>query len=481
MQNGIRSFYLYLTTALVLLLTSCGGGGDNQVAEGGIGGTGVTQGRVTGYGSLFVNGIEYFTDQAEFQVDNQSATEQDIDIGMVVRITGSTDAGGVTGEAYQVAYSSQVIGVIENNRYTTDGTLDVMGQTVTVDPDTVYDNPIDATPLDALPVNAVVEISGFSDGGGEILATRVAVRALAWGGETLRITGSVHSPSDTGFSLGQLLVTLGESMTPPAEGEWVTITGSRFSGSAFEAETLEILGQGTPPLATDGETAVTEGRITSALNSEDQFAVDGQWVDASATRYSGTTGQLTEGRVVKVSGVMLDTVLIADRIDLRYEDDSEQGEMGSVVDTRLIDLQANTLVLMGQTIQVTSSTILKSDLEDEASFTLAQLNDTDYIEARVFTRDGALIASKLERNRLPHSYNSEVEGPVESVDTNTIRVFGVLIDVSGISYSYSPGRVDVRGNYADGVLVATRIDLGEDDSDSDDSDSDDSDHGDGED
>ncbi|MET0090767.1 MAG: DUF5666 domain-containing protein [Candidatus Thiodiazotropha sp.] len=467
MPTPIHSLQLFLLTAILVLLVSCGGGGDGQVAEGGIGGTGVSQGRVTGYGSVFVNGIEYETDQAEFLVDGRSATQQDIAVGMVVRIDGSTNPDGATGDAYQVTYSSQIIGVIEANRISTDSALDVMGQIVDVDPDTVFDNPLDATPLESLPVNAVAEVSGFTDGGGEILATRIAVRSLAWSGETLRVTGLALNPSDTTFNIGQLLVSLNASLTMPSEGELVTITGSRFSGSAFEAESLDILGQGPSPVADDGESVEIEGRITSALDVLDRLAVDGQWVDASATGYSGSTDRLTEGRIVKVKGEMQDSILIATEIELRYEEDSERGEMGGGIDTRLIDAQGNTLVLLGQTIQVTSSTILESDLEDESSFTLAELNDTDYLQARVYTRDGMLIASKLERRRSPRDYSGEIEGPAEPVDANTIRIFGVPVDVSGVSYTATSGRVEVRGDYLDGVLVASRIEQEEDESDGD--------------
>ncbi|MET0067552.1 MAG: DUF5666 domain-containing protein [Candidatus Thiodiazotropha sp.] len=458
MPDRYRTLTLITITLLMAFLINCGGGGGGgQVAEGGIGGTGVSQGRVTGYGSIFVNGIEYATDQATFQIDEDSATEQDIAVGMVVRINGATNSDGATGEAYEVSYTRQIVGVIESNRISNDSALDVMGQSVNVDPDTVYDNPLDATTLDTLPVNAVVEISGFTDGGGEILATRIAVRSLAWNSETLQLSGLAHSVSQSTLFVGQLMILVDGAMTLPAEGDWVSVTGTGFSGSAFEADTLEIIGQGTPPLADDGEELEIEGRITDALDTQDRFAVNGQWVDVSATDYSGARERLTEGRVVKVKGEMQDTVLIAERIELRYEEDSLPGEMGGAIDSRLIDPQTGTLVLLGQSIQVTSSTILESDLEGESSFSLADLNDTDYLEARVFTRDGALIASKLERSRMPSSYDGELEGPAEFVDATTIRVFGVLVDVSGVSYSFSPGLVDVRGNYLDGILVASRI------------------------
>ena len=51
--------------AVLVAIGGCGGGGSSNVA--GIGGTGkIASGTITGFGSIFVNGIEYEIDNALF-------------------------------------------------------------------------------------------------------------------------------------------------------------------------------------------------------------------------------------------------------------------------------------------------------------------------------------------------------------------------------------------------------------------------------
>ena len=74
-------FYRTLLLPLVIALSSCGGGGGGGgggglaavSTGGGIGGTGVTSsGTVDGFGSIFVNGVEYETDEAQILIDGES-------------------------------------------------------------------------------------------------------------------------------------------------------------------------------------------------------------------------------------------------------------------------------------------------------------------------------------------------------------------------------------------------------------------------
>jgi len=47
-----------------LLLACTAGGGGDTAATGGMSGTGISQGSVTAFGSIFVNGIEWNLDSA---------------------------------------------------------------------------------------------------------------------------------------------------------------------------------------------------------------------------------------------------------------------------------------------------------------------------------------------------------------------------------------------------------------------------------
>src|SRR6267378_3907561 len=80
-----------LIAAATLLLTSCGGSG---TPVGGIQGSGstVAYGPVTGFGSIFVNGVEYVTSNAQIRIEDQPGTESQLLVGEVVTVTGSVNS-----------------------------------------------------------------------------------------------------------------------------------------------------------------------------------------------------------------------------------------------------------------------------------------------------------------------------------------------------------------------------------------------------
>ena len=248
---------LLLTAILLPLLTSCGGG-DTQVAEGGIGGTGVSQGKVSGYGSIFVNGVEFVTDGAEFLIEEEAGFgEEAIKLGMVVQVTGDHD--GVTGTANSVTYSNQLKGVISGPPsldLNGNGTLPVMQQTVYVNQTTIFE---DATSqgllITDLAENDVLEVSGFSDGQGTIYATRVELASRNWTPDTtLAIKGVVTSLNGTQFNIGALTIDFSNASSlpdgPPVADSYVEVKGDSFNvDGEFVASEVELEGDGNLTIA----------------------------------------------------------------------------------------------------------------------------------------------------------------------------------------------------------------------------------------
>ena len=73
-----------LAAALAILVAACGGGGGG--ADGGIGGTGVALGTITGFGSVFVNGVEFSSDRAVIKLDDRTVAQSDLRVGMVAQV-----------------------------------------------------------------------------------------------------------------------------------------------------------------------------------------------------------------------------------------------------------------------------------------------------------------------------------------------------------------------------------------------------------
>lgn len=129
-------------------------------AGSGLGGTGIV-GKITGYGSIFVNGIEIeYNNKTPFTIDGKTASHQQLEIGDVVEVL-TTDANKHT-QAQLINLRHEVIGRVEAADPQT-FSFTVHGQTV-----------VQAINKGAPPkVGATVAVSGFRIDEQTILSTRV--------------------------------------------------------------------------------------------------------------------------------------------------------------------------------------------------------------------------------------------------------------------------------------------------------------------
>ena len=117
---NIPTFLRSATAALVtvVLLQACSSGSE-QVAgidRGGapIAATVGSSGTITGFGSIFVNGVEYDTASANIRIDGAAGTEADLRVGQVVTVTGTLDSGSTTrGKAQTVSFNAAVEGPVQ--------------------------------------------------------------------------------------------------------------------------------------------------------------------------------------------------------------------------------------------------------------------------------------------------------------------------------------------------------------------------------
>jgi hypothetical protein len=465
-----------LVVASSLLLSSCGGGG-GTVAEGGIGGSGISMGRVTQVGSVYVNGIHYNTDNAQFVIDgNSSSTLNDIGVGMVVRVTGSRDTTTATGVAESVVYDSLLLGPVNAIFDSTSNHIGIMGQAVHINPETVFENSISGTTLtlETLPLDSLVEVSGFPDTlTGEILATRIVLKSSVSNYKVSGIASAVDPLNTNQFDIGGLTIDASSVLSSiPAAGTYVAVESSLPPDSSttpalLTAESIAIIGNGDGTVAEDGAQVDIEGVITSGLDSNDLFVVNGQIVDASLTPLSGETLQLAAGLLVEIDGVMNGTILLAETITLEVST-NEREELAALLQSDAVNIAASTVTLMGRTVHITNSTILENDLGGSSTFSLSDLAAGDYLEAKVYDNNGELTATKLELELPPHHNNAELDGIPSSLGGNTIEILGVEIDTnpSETNYHFDPNdiqRIEVKGNYdsTTGTVEATSIRRGD--------------------
>src|SRR5512147_944784 len=222
-----------------LWLTGCGGGGGSSATGGPTGSNqvnGVTVGRVTGFGSVFVNGVEFETNRASFDVRGESASgDGALSVGMVVRVKGSHDDRG-HGTATEIRYDSEIEGPV------TDVTVDaadatikhfrIFGQDVLANATTVFKAEGGGTYTFADLANGDhIEVSGDLDGS-TLIASFIEKQAAT--DTTFEVKGTVSGLSGSTFTLtlaggSTLNVTLAAGASLPAglaDGSFVELHGT---------------------------------------------------------------------------------------------------------------------------------------------------------------------------------------------------------------------------------------------------------------
>src|SRR3990172_5334415 len=178
MKKGMIDNILFIGITMFALV-ACGTGDPGGLAGGGIGGTGISVGKITAFGSVFVNGVEFETTGATITIDGQTAMngQDDLEIGMIVAVEGTFNVDGGRGTAKSINFKDNLEGPVTSLN-TTAQTLTVLGQTVIVDAATeIYDASGARVTLDNIVTGNNVEVSGFTDAEGAIHATYIKVKA----------------------------------------------------------------------------------------------------------------------------------------------------------------------------------------------------------------------------------------------------------------------------------------------------------------
>jgi hypothetical protein len=333
----------------VAALSGCGGGGDAGFASVGSGGTGsFSSGAITGFGSIIVNGVRFDDSRAQITDDDGALHNSgDLRLGMVVSIVASDVSASATATATSISFGSELRGPIDS---ISGQSLVVLGQTVNIGANTVFDNGI-AGGLAGLTVGQIIEVHGFVDPAtNQILATRIESEATA---ATLKLQGRVQAldiASKT-FTLGTTTISyagIAPAALPDnlANGLLVRTvlartpaTGTR---SALSLRTVERR-------VGDHGNAEVEGTVT-AFTSASSFSVNGVAVDASKAAFpNGSTG-LVLGARVEVKGRTSNGVLVAAQVKLEDENEIEQGEFELHGAISNLDVNLKRFLLRGITV-----------------------------------------------------------------------------------------------------------------------------------
>ena len=423
-----------LSAAMVLTLNACGGGGGvGSVA--GIGGSGfISSGSVTGFGSVFVNGVKFETGSTIFDIDDSgSGSQADLAIGMVVTVSGTVNADGTTGTATSISFDDQLQGPVSTlTAPDLDGenrNFKILGKTVLINAiNTVFDVSGDlpqTTPFNfgIIANGNNVEISGFWNDAGELVATRVELKATVFDPSNIvELKGTVTGFTDvsapftlTGLnsiSIDASAAAIDDLPNGLTDGVSVEVKGTCSDAICSTLNATRVEGQNN---FDDADKISVEGIITDFVDSSN-FKINGISVDASSAILQPATLELGDGTRVEVEGPISNNTIQAFTVELRGGNAKVHATVSSVdPDTGDFVVTVNS-----STIAVTITTA--TEMENSVSV-------DDFVRVRGFENDtGGITATRVE----VRSSNDDVivQGALQAYTTGmSIQLLGVNFTV----------------------------------------------------
>jgi hypothetical protein len=272
-----------------------------------------------GSGSVDVGGTQYSTSGAQLQIDGSPGSQSQLSVGDVVSISGSSAPGGHKDTAAAVSFSSNVRGEVSSIDLSA-ATFFVLGQTVHVTSATLFASSIQPSGLEGVQSGETVEVSGFADASGNIVATRVGTTGDS---AVARVVGAVRNlnPQQGTFNINSLVVSYGGAAVGGtlSDGVSVAVQGPPpVANGALTASRVDVTGTLQAPAGSEGR---IQGLITD-FPSADYFEVDGIPVAVESQTHLQLQVPLGLDVAVEVTGVFDATgTLVARNIHSKTKQD----------------------------------------------------------------------------------------------------------------------------------------------------------------
>ncbi len=398
-----------------------------------------SKGVITNFGSVYVNGVRFSTDDTTVSTDdNDDASEDDLNVGMNVTVQGRKTADGSINTASHIDYNVHAEGQIESISLSANQ-LVVLGQVYQIDSRTVFEDKL----FSELKVADVVEISAIKSADQTWLATHIETSDAA---DTYKLIGEIANLDESvqTFNVGSVSVNYSQAVIEGilANGALVKISSAQGAvDGLIVADEVELKDDNS-----DSDKLALDGIIISV--SETQFVIAGktvQWDENTQFR-AGNSGDLNVGIRVKIEGAELDGNIVASVI--RFD---KQGEIEVKGVVQAIDIQSNTLTVLDTVFLVDEYSQLKDDSDsDIRRFRLDLLSIGDLVEIEAFSNGEDLIVKTLEREETEASRNNDdaeakMKGQVIAIEGQTFELHGAIV-TTGAFTAYELGDSDVSAD-----------------------------------
>jgi len=484
MKRAIPGWLATITVSALLAagMVACGGGGGDGGTgsggntggprPGGIDGVGRATGAITGFGSIIVNGVKFSTTSATFRIEDSPGSESELEVGDVVEIEGRISDDGTTGTASVVSFNDSVEGPVSDVSLAT-STLVVLGQTVRVTGTTVFDDAFATPSLAGIQAGDVVEVSGFPDAGGAIVATRVEPKPAGGTYELFGVVSGLDANARR-FSLSTTVVDYASATLSdgsPSNGACVEVKGNAFASGVLTATRVEVKAcNGT---VASGDRGEVEGIITRFASATD-FSIGTRSITTGATTTyeGGTSADLRLNVKVEAEGSFNAAgVLVAKKVEFKKE---TSARLLGTVDA--INTANSSVTIFGVTVLTNAGTSYEDkSAADQRPFGFAHLRTGDYLEVRGFEEAAARTMTAVLVEREDADARRELQGTATSVAQPNLAVLGVSVTTTGATqyrdtndnaisaatfFSQANNRlVKVRGSWSGSAFTATEAEL----------------------
>lgn len=384
-------------------------------------------GEIDGFGSVIVNGVHYDTDSAKISIDGEPATEDELDVGMVVEVDGE-QSEGEGAKATEISFYSKIAGEIESVDSEA-RSLVVLGKTVLIDADTKLDDAIDEATLAPLAEGVLVRVSGETNAQGQVIASRIDIREKQEnkGDRLFGVIADLNVAGENTFSLEGKTVDFsgarilgGEELADGAR----TFARGKLVDGVLVADTVLVIGTFT---GTDGE-RIEISRIEISGTLEQKEGVDYLEIGGHAVMNvdaedleNGDLADIKAGAYVTIKGDLKED----DSIDVDFIKREMAATSTIVGDVEAVNNETGEITLNGKVYNVQDDTDFIDEQADERYFNLKDLSAGDNIVIDSYEdEDGKNIAKSITRV----DQDSEIVSPkFGSLHTTLSAVDGNLL------------------------------------------------------
>ncbi|WP_396588242.1 DUF5666 domain-containing protein [Bermanella sp. R86510] len=430
------------------LLSACGGSSSGPVTK-----DRAVQGTIDGFGSVIVDGVHYQSTNTQFEIDDTAGAESQLRVGQVVTVIGNDD--GAEGVATRIVYDADIKGQVTAVNSET-GELEVLGQTVITNEMTVFSD-LDLTTIQ---VGQMVELSGYRDGNGQLIATFIeaeteteseikgTVANLDSVNKTFNIEGlSIDYSSVASLELDE--AELRNGMLVEVDGE---VQGGVLVANEIEQEDIRQESEDGVEVDISGYISALdlEANTMVVANTTIVFDSNTEFDDADISQLDLNLFVSVEGEFNAEGQLVAQEVEFADSVSVELE-----GPVTAV--------SGNTVTVMGIDVNVDTRTRIKDDRDDVQYFSTADIQVDDYVEVRLTENaDGSYRALRLERDETDSSVEISGSIDISQLASGTISIAGIDIDITALAGSglfTADTKLEVEGTFNGSIITATDVEL----------------------